>query len=74
MAIDGYKTMSKEFEGVSENGNIEEAINLAIQRAKAGSGPTDHVSWELVGIKGVNGGFILQNQLTVTISAQAVKQ
>lgn len=54
--------------GTSDVGNIAEALDAAIAKAKE-TIPTDAVRWKLVSIDGVNGGFINKNEVSVTISA-----
>jgi hypothetical protein len=62
--------MGKEFSGTSKNGDFQEALSKAIDLAKRGLGPTDFVRWKLTNMTGENGGFVLQNDLTVTIDAE----
>jgi hypothetical protein len=54
------------FEGLSEKGDIQEALADAIQKAKE-SLRSDFVAWTLSGINGFNGGFVGTNTLKVTI-------
>jgi hypothetical protein len=61
--------MSQQFEGQSENGNFEEALQLAIATAKEALS-TDFVNWTLEKVHGENGGFVLVNILKVVISVQ----
>jgi flavin-binding protein dodecin len=62
--------MSKNFEGLSANGSIEEAIADAIGKAKQEL-TTDLIEWKLVEISGENGGFVGANKLKVCISANS---
>lgn len=57
------------FKGISQNGDLSEAINDAIIRAKE-SLTTDHILWELDKVTGSNGGFIHENIIEVSINAQ----
>lgn len=56
------------FEGKSTNGNIEEAIEIAVELAKE-SLQTDFVIWKLLDVQGKYGGAVLQRHLTVRVSA-----
>ena len=58
-----------EFQGTSERGNFEEALQDAIAKAKNGL-TTDLINWSLTSVSGVHGGFVIQETLTVTISAK----
>ena len=58
--------MSKEYRGVSERGDFHEALQAAIATAKE-SLPSSLVGWELVSVRGENGGFIQVNSLEVLI-------
>jgi hypothetical protein len=60
--------MADYFEGVSDNGSLEEALFNAISQAK-GELTTDLVTWKLIDISGENGGFVLLNRLKVRIQA-----
>lgn len=55
------------FQGKSDSGNLEEALQQAIQIAKEEL-HTDHLYWKIESIIGENGGFIDLNILYVTIS------
>ena len=48
------------FKGLSQNGDLSEAINNAILKAKEAL-TTDHILWELEKVGGKNGGFIHEN-------------
>lgn len=61
--------MPRKISGTSSNGDLHEALKLAIQNAKD-SFPADYVKWELLGVHGENGGFLQVDNLTVTISAR----
>ena len=54
------------FEGVSKNGQFEEALTTAIAAAMKGL-KTDLVRWTLKGMSGEHGGSALVHNLTVTI-------
>lgn len=56
------------FEGKSTNGNIEEAIEIAVELAKE-SLQTDFIIWKLIDVQGEYGGYLHQTHLTVRISA-----
>jgi plastocyanin len=62
------KSNWRKYDGTSKKGDFSEALQLAIANAKSGL-HTDLVSWSLVTVSGVNGGFVRQNDLTVTILA-----
>jgi flavin-binding protein dodecin len=61
---------NKLFEGVSDKGSIQEALNNAIERAKENL-KTESVQWELQSLKGRDGGFVPMHHLTLTINAKA---
>lgn len=63
----------KTFNGTSKKGDFHEALHAAIGAAKEGL-TTDFVRWRLEKVSGENGGFILQNDLTVTIAARGPKK
>ncbi|AZG77551.1 hypothetical protein [Methylocystis rosea] len=56
----------KRFTGLSQTGQFKEALDDAIASAK-GALHTDYIDWRLFGVSGRNGGFILQDELSVTI-------
>lgn len=58
----------RRFSGTSNKGNFEEALERAIEAAKAG-GADVRVTWKLLVVHGVSGGIIGQNDLTVEIEA-----
>lgn len=58
------------YSGTADNGDINEALRLAIKAAKEGLG-ADLVTWVLLIVSGANGGFAGQNDLTVEIEAFA---
>jgi hypothetical protein len=58
------------FAGVSNNGNIQEALDNAIAISKE-TLHTDMIKWSLESISGEDGGFIQIHKLIVTIKAQA---
>ena len=58
------------FTGLSEKGDINEAISSAIAKAKEEL-MTDIVFWELEKINGRNGGFVLENVIEVSILVKA---
>ena len=51
------------FEGTSKDGNLQEALQDAINKLP----PANFTQWELVGISGRIGGFVGENSVTVTI-------
>ena len=57
------------FQGASDRGDFQEAVANAIAAAKNGL-KTDFVRWKLVDVSGQNGGFVLVDEITVTIQAQ----
>ena len=57
------------FEGVSKNGQFEEALAIAIAAAMKGL-KTDLVRWTLKEMFGEGGGSVLVHDLTVTIDAR----
>ena len=62
------------FSGTSKNGDFQEALSSAIQAAadELGKGGADiRITWHLLLVSGVNGGFAGQNDLTVEIAAAA---
>ena len=59
----------KSFTGKSANGNIQEALDDAIENAKQGL-PSDFVEWKLESINGQDGGIVQIHELTVTISVK----
>ena len=60
--------MPRKISGTSLNGDLNEALHIAIKAAKE-SFPTDYVVWDLVEVHGDNGGIVQVDNLTVTISA-----
>lgn len=56
----------KSFTGTSRQGRFEDALTDAIETAKR-SIPTDYIEWKLLEVSGKNGGFVLVQELTVTI-------
>lgn len=63
------KKAMKTFTGESANGNIQEALDAAIEKAKTEL-TADHVQWKLESVEGRDGGFILERFLAVTIRAK----
>ncbi len=57
------------FKGISQNGDLSEAINVAIVKAKEAL-TTDHILWELDKVSGSNGGFIHENIIEVSLNVQ----
>jgi hypothetical protein len=57
------------FEGVSKNGQFEEALATAIAAAKKGL-KTDLVRWTLIEVSGEDRGSALVHNLKVTIDAR----
>jgi hypothetical protein len=58
------------FRGTSNQGNLQEALDLAIQAAqKAAPGADRRVEWTLKEVSGREGGFAPVNEVTVTIEA-----
>ena len=64
------KTSTKSFTGTSERGNLEEALEHAIQQARK-SLRTDFVTWAMEKISGQNGGFVQTNKVSVMIAASS---
>jgi len=58
------------FQGTSPNGNLTDAINEAVVNAKEAL-ESDYIEWTMEKIKGKNGGFVLLNEITITIKADA---
>jgi hypothetical protein len=58
------------FEGMSENGLIQEALNNAIEIAKE-TLKTDLIKWKLEEMSGEDGGFIQKHFLSIKIHAQS---
>ena len=56
------------YSGTAHDGDINEALRLAIEAAKEGLGST-LVRWTLLVVFGANGGVVGQNDLTVEIEA-----
>lgn len=56
------------YSGTAHDGDINEALRLAIEAAKEGLGAT-LVRWTLLVVFGANGGVADQNDLTVEIEA-----
>lgn len=60
-----------EFEGRSENGNLQEALKDAIDRAvESGIRADQVVTYQLKKIRGICGGVAGFNRVTVTIDAE----
>jgi len=59
--------------GTSLKGNFNEALNIAIESAKR-SLSTDYVNWSLFRTSGDDGGFVLNENLTVTIWAYGYEE
>jgi hypothetical protein len=57
------------FEGTSKNGDLQEALALAIAAAKEGLKST-LVRWKLDEVSGEDGGFVQVTDITVKISAR----
>jgi hypothetical protein len=61
----------KTFKGTSKNGNVQKALDLAIQAAqKAAPGPDRMVVWTVKEISGNHGGIAALKETTVTIKAR----
>ena len=60
----------RKFKGTSKNGDIQEALAIAIAAAKDGL-KTDLVRWTLEEVSGEDGGFVLVTDVTVTINARS---
>ncbi|MEW5058386.1 MAG: hypothetical protein AB1Y25_12280 [Cycloclasticus sp.] len=58
------------FNGTSKNGDITEALNIAIQAAKEGL-TSSYVEWNIQDISGKYGGTVLQTEISVSIKADA---
>jgi hypothetical protein len=65
---DYAKPTGQKFEGTSNRGDFQEALQLAIEAAIAGTSAT-RITWKLLDVSGANGGIVPQNDLTVTIEA-----
>jgi hypothetical protein len=63
------KSKGSRFEGTSNQGDFNEALQNAIAAAKDGL-TTSFVTWKLLDVSGQNGGFVGVNDLTVSIEAQ----
>ncbi|HEX8396260.1 MAG TPA: hypothetical protein VF644_02360 [Pyrinomonadaceae bacterium] len=63
-------TTTKQFEGKSNQGDIYEALDNAIEAAKQGL-RTTLVEWTLSKVSGVYGGFVPARDLTVFIEARS---
>lgn len=60
--------MNREFDGTSERGDLREALSRAIANAKE-TLTTDIIEWTLVRVHGLDGGFVLREDLTAVITA-----
>lgn len=60
---------AKIFKGISKNGDLTEAIDDAIAKAKKAL-MTDHIIWKLETVNGRNGGFVLENIIEVSIDVK----
>jgi hypothetical protein len=58
------------FEGTSNSGNFQEALEMAVEKALASGVPDDRASWKLDSLSGERGTFAGINNLTVTIRAE----
>jgi flavin-binding protein dodecin len=54
------------FTGTSKTGNFTEALRNAIESAKE-TLTTDYITWEMEGVSGEDGGFVLVQNLYVKI-------
>ena len=63
--------MSNIFKGISKNGDLSEALSIAIQSATKEL-RAEHIRWEMSKISGVYGGFMTENTVEVVISAKSV--
>lgn len=63
------KAKGSKFEGTSNQGDFNEALQKAIAAALEGLSST-LITWRLLEVSGENGGFVGANNLTVTIEAQ----
>lgn len=55
--------------GTSEKGDLQEAIRIAVEAAKAATQTADvQIRWKLECVSGVDGGFAPTSKLTVEIS------
>lgn len=60
--------MANTFEGTSDSGNFQQALDQAVQRALDSSGAADdRLTWKLESVSGESGGIAGINKLTVTI-------
>jgi hypothetical protein len=66
------KAKKEKFVGTSRRGDLNEAIADAIATAKR-TIPTDYVEWKLVDVSGKDGGFVLVQEIFVTIEASVPK-
>lgn len=64
--MSNVKSNKSSFDGTSRNGDINEAILMAIQAAKTEL-RTDYVEYSLNAVKGKHGGFVIVNEITVQI-------
>ncbi len=60
------------FTGTSDSGDFGEALHNAITEAK-GKLRAERVSWNLADVKGVNGGIIPEDKLSVTVQARVAR-
>jgi len=62
-----------QFAGTSDKGNFQEALeeakSIALKQLE-----TDFIQYKVVTIEGTNGGFVLEDKLTVTIDAHGPKK
>ncbi len=61
--------MENLYEGISHSGNIQEALNDAIAKAKLAI-PTEYITWELEKLSGEDGGWAQTHIITLKIKAQ----
>lgn len=66
-------TQHRVFAGTSSSGDLQEALQHAIDAAKAKLN-TDVIRWKLESISGANGGFSEVDTITVSIYAEAVEE
>lgn len=64
---------TQQFQGTSDAGDFQSALQEAISKAleALSAGVADQrISWKLIEVSGINGGFVGENKITVTIEAE----
>jgi len=62
-----------QFSGKSERGDFQEALQVAMATALQQL-QTDFIHYKVLTIEGTQGGFVLENIMTVTIEAEGPKK